>query len=564
MLEPPTDKRAAIRDFAIAFLDAFGATIESAGGDELVVHLPPDLADHFGKKSLHLVFSAVEMSPFEDLVVYGSRTFEKMASWLENRGEMAALHLPRQVAEPAGRKTPPVPLTLVNVNANVQSRAGSRPYALFNLLLTYTADDRSEELLTLVLDENGDLHPELSQAHRDAVEWPQQTLPLPAKVFNTLAQRAVEHARAHAEERAAAIEAKNELHREKSLERLRSFYDRRIQDIEPQNPEDKAIQQMLREELARKVADEVERYRVQVTISPVSLAVLAVPYQHYKLALERPNGLSAALSLEQNMHDGTLTAIHCYACHESTTHLGLCDHGHIVCGSCLHTCAACHQDVCEACNIVPDRINGDWVCAECAITCSGCQNTFLPAHTAPCAHCGELFCDTCLETCPHCGKRFCTGHMVACTTCGTRRCIDQGLRCEKEDHPVCEAHHATCPICGDGHCPTHGTTCAICQQTVCQGCINTEGICRTCVQAMHNPPLSWPELAGRTTWEAAYNWQVAQNRAWRVYYGEKGRGIVHTWAVIVVDVNNEAILYQHRQSVLDGVVARLTRSKTGK
>ena len=76
-------------------------------------------------------------------------------------------------------------------------------------------------------------------------------------------------------------------------------------------------------------------------------------------------------------------------------------------------------------------------------------------------------------------------------------------------------------------------------------------------------PVSWPELAYRTTWEAAYNWRIAQNQAWRVYYGEKSRGIIRPWAVIVVDVGNESILYQHRQSALAKIAAWLIQSKTG-
>jgi hypothetical protein len=75
---------------------------------------------------------------------------------------------------------------------------------------------------------------------------------------------------------------------------------------------------------------------------------------------------------------------------------------------------------------------------------------------------------------------------------------------------------------------------------------------------MQSDPVTWPELAHRTTWEAAYTWRVGQNQVWRVYYGKKNRGPVRTWAVIVVGVDNETILYQHRQSALDKIVAWLT------
>ena len=78
-----------MKSFAENFFRHFGAQVEPQG-DELIVHLLPDLAEVFGKPRLYLVFAergkTRDLSPVEDLLVYGSRTFDRMLTLLQDRG----------------------------------------------------------------------------------------------------------------------------------------------------------------------------------------------------------------------------------------------------------------------------------------------------------------------------------------------------------------------------------------------------------------------------------------------------------------------------------------------
>ena len=102
-----------MRSFAESFFTRFGAATYPLD-DELVVDLPPDLAAIFGKARLYLVFAdnqsePRELSPVEDLLIYGSRTFDQMIGLLAGRGEATQLALPTQVAPGADGQPPPRP-----------------------------------------------------------------------------------------------------------------------------------------------------------------------------------------------------------------------------------------------------------------------------------------------------------------------------------------------------------------------------------------------------------------------------------------------------------------------
>lgn len=556
-----------MRAFAIDFFSAFGAQIEHRSGGELTVHLTPELAEHFGKPSLHLTFRAVELSPFEDLVVYGSRVFDQMVAWLENRGAYTALRLPARLSGPADRAALPPTLALHNVTADVHSESRLETCILFNLRLTYTADDRRDELLTLALDEQGKPRPELAQAYHDAVE--QANAPaLPSETVDLLAERAIELARSHARQRSAEIEREQRPRVERTLERLKSFYEGRSAEIdagegeedETRRAEAAALKAFLAEELERKLADEIARHHVQATITSVNWATLTIPFWRYELTLRRPNGLSRALTLDHNLHSGALSPLLCHCCEKPISTLALCDHDHLACPDCLHTCAVCGRDLCDACGIVRDPIGGEWICADCAVRCDACGQAFIPAHTAPCAHCGRPHCQRDLRTCPVCNKQFCTAHVIKCRVCGALRCQNDARTCgsrtrDTGQHSVCEQHHALCPICGQGMCPEHTVTCALCHQAVCSSCADTHGTCRTCVETLHSDPTTWADLPPEAS---GWQWRVAQNKHWRVYYGEKKIGPVVQWRIIATDLDHR-VLYTYVQPWPDSMLAWLRR-----
>jgi len=553
-----------MRAFAIDFFSAFGAQIEYRAGDELTVHLSPELAAHFGKTPLYLTFRAVELSPFEDIVVYGSRVFEQMIAWLDGgdarsgRGLYAALHLPARYARPIDNDAPPPGLTWHNVSVESFSHSKISLYTVFNFRIVYTSDDRREELLTVVLDEQGEPHPELTEAYRDAVE-PNELPRLASETLERLAERAVALVQTKARQRGAEIEAEQRARVERTLAQLRRFYEQRIAEVdEAEDEEDAAGQEeraalkaFLNEELARKLAEEVDRHRVRAEITPVNWATLTIPMQHYKLTLRRPNGVSQTLTVAHNLHSGALTPLLCHACGQPIVTLGLCDNGHLAGPECLHTCAVCGRDICTACGMVSDPIGGEWVCADCAVRCDACGQLFIPAHTAPCAACGRMHCRRDLRRCPVCGQQFCTAHMVKCGVCGELRCLNDARVCQAGGHPVCEQHYALCPVCGQGMCPDHTVTCTLCHQTACKACVDVRGVCRTCNDALHSAPVTWPDMPAQAR---GWTWRTAQNEHRRVYYGEQRFGrLVRRWIIAVAP--DGRVLYHHQhtwiRSVLD-------------
>jgi hypothetical protein len=281
--------------------------------------------------------------------------------------------------------------------------------------------------------------------------------------------------------------------------------------------------------------------------------MLSVPQQQWHLTLRRPGGLVMPLTVRQNLHDDTTSPVHCHACAQPTTCLGLCDNGHVACPDCLHTCVVCGQDVCTACGIQQGHISKEWVCAQCAVTCPTCEHTVLPRHTSACAACGQVICSDCMAECPHCGKRYCPQHTVSCATCGAKRCAEQGLVCHVCDRTVCEVHHLSCPICGAGCCTEHRETCKLCAQPVCSECMHPIGLCDTCLSALSADQIPLPGDLHGISWANRYSWRVGQNSAWSAYYGEHRWVKGMLWAVVVIDGEGK-IRRQHRVRAVRGVM----------
>ncbi len=147
-----------VRAFAEAFFAHFGARAFPLD-DNLVVDLPPDLTAAFGKERLYLVFAddgvRRELSPVEDLVVYGSRTFDRMLALLSGRGEVTVACLPARFDPDHA------PLPLHNCLAiKSQVETGYTPYYVVNYRAVYLSDEKREEFLTVVLDADGRPRPD--------------------------------------------------------------------------------------------------------------------------------------------------------------------------------------------------------------------------------------------------------------------------------------------------------------------------------------------------------------------------------------------------------------------
>ena len=483
------------------FFTLFGAHVREAGDGELEVRLPPDLAAHFGKKRLYLVFSAAELSPYEDLVVYGSQVFDRMMSLMEGRGESARWRLPVRDLVQAVDDGPPPELVFANcVVEQVSARLEEELHLAFNFRLVYTADDRHEEIYAITLDLDGRPRPDnlLAQSLGDepgqiGQDTPDKGLVPPAKPptltrLTELAGQAQSLAVAHAEARAVTLETGLHRRLHSTLLRLTTYYRRQMEEIAARD-ENRAAETrlMMEEDLQRKIADELENHRLQVQIRLVSMAQIGRPVRRYRLELQSQHAVST-LALTRDLHSGNLNPVLCHACRQPATELALCAAGHIAGAGCVRMCVDCGRDTCTACGI---------------------QN---------CAVCGEPVCHDCKRICHICGEWACGRDSLVCPIC---------------ERPSCATHSFQCRICGQRYCAT------------CQG---GGKMCQTCaaLEPARPPDMAaWPEeLAGL---KARYShWLVGLNARYCIYRATR----FLRYAVVVQDRENSEVIYWREGGLL--------------
>jgi hypothetical protein len=280
--------RPPLRAFAQAFFSQFGAQL-TTHPDELVVDLPPELASHFGKNRLYLVFPTAqgrgELSPHKDLLVYGSRTLDAMLAWLAHRGEVARLAYPPQVSV----EFDPLPAPSLHRPrfgvAELAAQAADHWYYVFNIHLAGVSDSRDEAFFTTALDSGGQPAPAVAG-------WVDRLAPLPDAPAARPIPLAAMLKQAMAITRQAAaplLEQWQQAARarlDKVLLRLKNFYRQRMDEVDTGDAaQDDAIRAELRQDLTETAAAELARHRLHVTLTPVSYALALIPAIHYRLSL---------------------------------------------------------------------------------------------------------------------------------------------------------------------------------------------------------------------------------------------------------------------------------------
>jgi hypothetical protein len=495
------------------FFTLFGAHARDDGDEGLQVRLPPDLAAHFGKDRLYLVFSADDLSPYEDLVVYGSRIFDRMMAWLEGRGEYTRWRLPVRALDRALDDGPPPELTFANcVVEQAHACLEETLFFVFNFRLIYTADDRREEIHTVVLDADGRPRPDVQSAlilpptdvSDDAarkalrfVDIPPAKSPGPARLAE-LAEQAQSLAVAHAEAQAVTLEANLQQRLQRVLVRLTFYYRRQIDEIAARDEaRAEEARRVMEQDLQRKIADELENHRLRVQVRLVSTAQVGRPVWRYQLGLKSRHA-THTLALQRDLHSGDLTPILCHACGRPTTEIALCAAGHVVGADCVRACRDCKRDVCVACGL-----------QDCAV-------------------CGEPVCHECKSVCHLCGGW------------------------------ACRPHACRCPICGEETCTAHSFECKVCGQRYCAGCQDRRRVCQTCAAlkpAQEEDLAGWPaELA--EIQQRYPRWRVGQNTRYRLYVGTRLMGR----AVIVQDQETGEVLSSNERGLRGHLVRRLWRT----
>jgi hypothetical protein len=497
-----------MKAFAEAFFQHFGAQIQ-ANEDELIVDLPAELVPTFGKERLYLVFpqgqgEGRELSPVEDVLVYGSRVFDQMLGLLAGRGEVASLYFPERVTV-ALETLPSTPLPLYDCRLSERRVEAVRDqFYLFHFRATYLSDEKREEFVSVILDSEGVPFPEL-QGLLDQIN-PDLTLldhpfPVNATHITQLSAKAGDVARCQLQVQVAPLEAAIKARLERVLLRLSTYYRRLLAEVNSGDPaQDETIRADLERDLKQKMAEELERHRLRVTLTPLSVAVASVPLIYYYLDLNT-NHTRQKLKFAQELYLGQLIPLLCYHCQERLDHLALCDRDHVVHAHCRKRCQRCNRVVCHTCGI---------------------QN---------CAICQDIVCVDCQSTCAFCDRWLCAQHLNIC------------------------------PICESSHCSDHGFHCRWCQQAYCQQC-GVGGECRTCQAVMEAPvvePETVPVIAGLHP--ARYEWQRAENKQFQIYIGYRATpGFLVTLLgrrqIILVTNNAGEIVYQRERGWWERLLKR--------
>lgn len=303
-----------LRIFAATFFATFGAEVLPNDTDMLVL-LPPELAAHFGKPRLYLTFADElkgedrPLSPTEDLLAYGSKTFDLMLALLAGRGQKTACSFQPQVPP---ELEAPFPQLAVTSFTTVYRR-----FHAFHFRVVYLWAEKEEALLTVLLDEAGKLLPEawhglLTGAPLAA---PPESLPGPEQeTIEGMAERAGEIAHRMLRARAEALQIEIGTRLQKIQARLDSFYRRLIEEsVSGDEAKDAAIRAELEADLARKLADEVERHHLQVSLTPISWAEVFAPAGQYTLSLEAGDS-SHTLNLRRDLVFGAVETFECATC----------------------------------------------------------------------------------------------------------------------------------------------------------------------------------------------------------------------------------------------------------
>lgn len=502
-----------LRAFTTDFFSDLGATVKAADRHKtgaLQVELPEALATYFGSPSLTLGFQQAasgEGTAGEQLVAHGSPLFDKMLAYLDNRSAVTHQRLPvrHSAGEELMRAVRPVNTGIVGLRMGEQSH---HLYA-FHWHITYRADDKREELYSVLLNEVGErlavgdddtpnpaaLVALLADAEPLPIETKSEEEPVagatgtrlpPMTQLARLAETARKYAIYHADLRCVSHEAEILPRLYKTLNRLTTYYQQQIEEVYDAHDQTGEKRRALEVDLERKLAEEVENHCLRVGVQLFSYAVLQVPVAVADITLS-DGKREVAIQVLRNRYDGTLHRPRCYVCQAEMSQVALDRNGHLFCDACLHQCGSCQEILCTTCGVAACPVCGQQNCDTCGRLCWACGERACTAHSSLCPVCGDEVCHSCQELCSHCGVRQCRSHLrvdqvqvqagVTAYICG-----DCALHC-----PGCQQYSAeigACSASGQRFCQSCLVSCTTCQRTVGPGfyqIMDDKPYCHTCL-----------------------------------------------------------------------------------
>ncbi|MEZ4675892.1 MAG: hypothetical protein R2932_16830 [Caldilineaceae bacterium] len=422
-------------EFTVNFFTILGAAVKRTDRRKhgpIVVTLSAELAAYFDTESLLLAFHQAEPVQGQLLVAHGSPIFDRMVTYLERKSAVTVQRLPIRygAGEELLQAVRPTNAGIVNL----RTRQEVQHLFAFHWRITYRADDKREEIYTVLLNDTGERISSYSEATTSSADPVRQfeidTLltdsePIPPETdeegqlvppklppmtqLTRLAETARKYAVYHADVRCVSHESDILPRLYKTLNRLRTYYQQQIEEVYDAHDPTGEKRQALELDLERKLAEEVENHRLRVQLQLVNYAIFQMPVAEAHLTLS--DGVrEAAVVVERNRYTGALRRPTCHACGHEAAAVAIDRNGHITCDNCIQQCGTC-QDI---------------LCADCGV--------------ASCPACGKLNCDTCGQLCWACGERACAEHISTCPTCGDA---------------VCHSCQTACGACGVQQCRSH-------------------------------------------------------------------------------------------------------------
>lgn len=477
-----------MKNYLADFFTYFGCVTRQAG-NILIIELIPELADYFGKSTLRLVFHPDHLEKQAELVTHGSYILSRMYDWLQAKGGKVSVLLPR--------KHEAVETALHGINCTLhahRSREIPQTESYLVARLTYASDEKIEELVMVRRDIAGQLHlqTEFPYAETVAREATTTRFPFTQKQAREVYEQSLAVIREYAEEQAAHQQQKLAQHIHDTLTRLNAYYQQMIEEVPALEQHRDTVIQQLQQEYDIKIAGEVKKCQMQVTVTPLSFCAVTIPFRRDRFIFRTPSQRTT-MEVNHNLFSGEVLLPRCDVCQQEMNHIGICEvKAHAVCRNCLIQCHVCGKHVCRNCGIDVCFECGEYVCRVCSQRCHLCGETYCAQHLVGCLICREYECRQCSQVCEVCGKPVGKIHLTACeisyklacptcmrvcSCCGKRVIADYIRTCAYCGQQMCTDCTFRCAVCGQEFCAHHISTCEATHQMVCSRHI---AACRQC------------------------------------------------------------------------------------